>query len=375
MSSGGGLTILNSTISSNTAAQGGGISRFGSGGSVTVANSIAVGNTATAVGPDCSGAIAIVSANLIGDTGGCIITGTQPLTGDAILGQLASNGGSTQTHALLAGPALDAGDDAVCAATPVSGKDQRGLVRPQGAHCDLGAYESDLPGIPIIIAVSDAEELEGNTGPKTLSFQVSLSRAAPASGVKFDIATANGTAQAGSDYVAKALAHQIIPAGHTNYTFDVVVNGDTSTEGDETFLVNLSNVVDASVGDGQGMGTILNDDIVVPPPVLSISDVAIFEGDVGTTTFGLTVSLDRPAPAGGVTFDIATADGIALAGSDYTAKSLPGQAIPARGTSYAFEVLVNGDVSTEVTETFLVNVANVVGATVGDGQGTGTIHQ
>jgi hypothetical protein len=56
---------------------------------------------------------------------------------DALIGPLADNGGPTLTHALLDGsPAIDAADDAACPAT-----DQRGVPRPQGAACDIGAYE------------------------------------------------------------------------------------------------------------------------------------------------------------------------------------------------------------------------------------------
>jgi Tol biopolymer transport system component len=59
------------------------------------------------------------------------------------------NGGPTLTMALLPGsPLIDAGDDAVCAVPPVNGLDQRGMTRPQGAHCDIGAYESDGTVIP-----------------------------------------------------------------------------------------------------------------------------------------------------------------------------------------------------------------------------------
>jgi hypothetical protein len=54
-----------------------------------------------------------------------------------MLGPLADNGGPTQTHALLPGsPAIDAGDNTACPAT-----DQRGVTRPLGAACDIGAYE------------------------------------------------------------------------------------------------------------------------------------------------------------------------------------------------------------------------------------------
>jgi CSLREA domain-containing protein len=61
---------------------------------------------------------------------------------DPLLEALAMNGGLTRTQALRFGsPAIGAADDAACAATPVSGIDQRGLPRPSGVHCDMGAYE------------------------------------------------------------------------------------------------------------------------------------------------------------------------------------------------------------------------------------------
>ena len=64
---------------------------------------------------------------------------TDTVVADALLGPLADNGGPTLTHALLAGsPAIDAGDPATAPAT-----DQRGVVRPQGAAPDAGAYEAE----------------------------------------------------------------------------------------------------------------------------------------------------------------------------------------------------------------------------------------
>jgi predicted extracellular nuclease len=109
-------------------------------------------------------------------------------------------------------------------------------------------------------------------------------------------------------------------------------------------------------------------------PSLSINDVSASEGASGTTSFDFTVSLSAPAGAGGVTFDIATADNTATtADNDYAANSLTGQAIPEGSSTYLFSVLVNGDATEEPDETFLVNVTNVAGATVGDDQGQGTI--
>lgn len=109
-------------------------------------------------------------------------------------------------------------------------------------------------------------------------------------------------------------------------------------------------------------------------PLLSINDVTMNEGNAGITTFTFIVSLSAPAGAAGVTFDIATQDNTATsAGNDYQAKSLTAQTIPAGSQNYSFDVLVNGDTATEPTESFFVNVTNVSGATVLDGQGLGTI--
>ncbi|HEX3526689.1 MAG TPA: Calx-beta domain-containing protein, partial [Thermoanaerobaculia bacterium] len=226
-----------------------------------------------------------------------------------------------------------------------------------------------VSGLPNL-TVNDVSLNEGNTGTTTFTFTVSLSAPAGAGGVTFDIATADGTATQPSDYTQKTLTSQTIPAGSSTYTFDVLVNGDTNPEGNETFFVNVTNVTGATVTDGQGQGTIVNDDAA---PNLTINDVTLNEGNAGTTTFTFTVSLSAPAPAGGVTFDIATADNTATQPSDYTQKTLTGQTIPAGNTSYTFDVLVNGDLTPEPDETFFVNLSNVTNAVTVDGQGLGTI--
>jgi beta-glucanase (GH16 family) len=78
--------------------------------------------------------------NLFGDDS-CAPTATDLILSDPQVGALADNGGPTWTHALLPGsPALNAADNAVCSAT-----DQRGIARPQGAQCDIGAFELVIP--------------------------------------------------------------------------------------------------------------------------------------------------------------------------------------------------------------------------------------
>ncbi len=72
-------------------------------------------------------------------------------------------------------------------------------------------------------------------------------------------------------------------------------------------------------------GTILNDDI----PSLSVSDVSVTEGNAGTTSATFTISLSQPAATGGVSFDIATVNGTATAGTDYIAAGINAMIIPA----------------------------------------------
>jgi Calx-beta domain/Lamin Tail Domain/WD40-like Beta Propeller Repeat len=220
------------------------------------------------------------------------------------------------------------------------------------------------------LSINDVSLNEGNAGTTTFTFTVSLSTPAPAP-VTFDIATQDNTATvADTDYVARSLTSQTIPAGQQTYSFDVTVNGDPNLEPNESFFVNVTNIAGASVTDSQGVGTIISDDI----PVLSINDVSANEGNSGTTTFTFTVTSTMPAPAPGITFDIATANGTAQAGTDYVARSLTSQTIPAGQTSYTFDVTVNGDTLVEPNETFLVNISNPsANATINDSQGVGTI--
>ena len=133
---GGGLTLANTTIAGNSAPIGGGI-----GGPAMVKNSVLANSGAA--GPDCSGSVIFIGPSLVSTLAGCSPTGDAPLVASPLLGPLAPNGGSTPTHALVPGsPARDAGLAATCSAAPVNGLDQRGVARPQGANCDLGAFEA-----------------------------------------------------------------------------------------------------------------------------------------------------------------------------------------------------------------------------------------
>ena len=127
----------------------------------------------------------------------------------------------------------------------------------------IGACSFQVAAGPAL-SINDTAVTEGNAGTVSATFTVTL---APTSSgtVTVNWATANGTAAAPSDYVAASGSLTFAP-GESTKTITVTVNGDTTSESNETFFVNLSGAAGASVSDGQGQGTITNDDA---PPALT----------------------------------------------------------------------------------------------------------
>ncbi|MCQ4164182.1 ExeM/NucH family extracellular endonuclease [Tahibacter harae] len=207
---------------------------------------------------------------------------TSPVSGGAaaaLNGNLAAN--RVARNFTLSGISLPDGSEIMLRwADPDHGGADHGL-----AMDDLSVTPHGSGPQPLSLSIADAGRAEGNSGTSVLSFTVNLNQPAPAGGVTFDIATSNGAATAGSDYVASALTAQTIAAGSSSYTFDVVINGDTDAEPDETFLVSVGNVVNALVADGQATGTIINDDAL---PLAKIHDV---QGNGAATTIGSNVEV------------------------------------------------------------------------------------
>lgn len=109
------------------------------------------------------------------------------------------------------------------------------------------------------VSIADGSTSEGNSGTKKLNFSVSLD-VASAFDVSVDYAATDGTASAGSDYVAAAGTVTIL-AGDTLGQAQVTVNGDTDWEPDEDLTVDLGNFVGTgSIDTGTATGTIANDD-------------------------------------------------------------------------------------------------------------------
>jgi len=108
------------------------------------------------------------------------------------------------------------------------------------------------------ISIGDVGVAEGDGGTTSAVFTVTLS-APSGQTVSASFSTADGTATAGQDYVAAAGTVFFAP-GSTAQPVSVDVVGDVVFEGDETFVVNLGNPVNGTIGDGQGVGTIVDDD-------------------------------------------------------------------------------------------------------------------
>ena len=238
----------------------------------------------------------------------------------------------------------------------------------------LGGTVADGTGVGTIVdddaapfvSIDDVSVTEGDVGTTTASFTVSLSTVS-GKPIAVDFATAPGTAGVPADLAGVAGTLSFAP-GQTTKTVDVDVEGDVLDEFDETYAVNLSNLVNVSPGSVAGMGTIVDDD---PLPTVSIADVSVPEGDSGTTTASFVVALSAPSGKP-ITVDYASADGTAIAG-DYAGVSgtlsfAPGQ------TSKSIDIDIQGDTTYENDETFGVSLSNPVNVAAGTMSATGTIR-
>jgi hypothetical protein len=117
-------------------------------------------------------------------------------------------------------------------------------------------FDNDGP----TISVNDVSVKEGNSGFTQIVFTLTLS-ATSVEAVTVRVSTAPGTATTLSDFNSFN-ANVTVPANTLTKTFTINVIGDTAIESDETFFVNLSNPINGTIGDGQGIGTILDDDTV-----------------------------------------------------------------------------------------------------------------
>ena len=170
-----------------------------------------------------------------------------------------------------------------------------------------------------VISINDVSITEGNSGTKDLTFTVTLSNASD-DVVKVDYASVDGTAKAGSDYLATTGTLNFTPSdilagtteftpGETSKTITVKINGDNEIEANEAFALNLSNAVGGTLGKATGTGTINNDDkpaeIGEKADILWRNDddgsVALWQMDGATVTNAAFTSIESVDPSWKVT--------------------------------------------------------------------------
>jgi len=193
--------------------------------------------------------------------------------------------------------------------------------------------------------------------------------------------TTNGTATAGADY--GALFRQLVyfAGNETTKVVRIPIYADDLSEGDETVFLYLRNPTGGNVRAAPDTATLTIHDADVPVVSVHAPVLGVFYDDVdnvwklvrgvnegtgaGSTTAQFTISLDKPAPPGGVTVDWATVRSTALAAYDYTSAS--GTAfIPEGDTNTTVDVTITRDAEPELTEQFYLRLSNPVRATLSE---------
>ncbi len=314
----GTLNVNNATLTANIAdvdedgsGDGGGIYREAS--TINLANTIVAGNIDPGgQAPDCRGIVMSQGYNLVQSLSGCTLAGdpTGNIIGEeALLGALQDNGGATLTHALLSGspavnaanPAAPGGGGGACEAA-----DQRGISRPQGAQCDIGAFETLL-----VQFSTDSQNVGEAIGLVTVTVDLSSASFLTVT-VPYSV---SGTALGGGVDHTLADGSFVIPMGNLSHSLTFSVTNDTLDEADEFVTATLgipSNAV-LDAFDVQTI-TILDDD---PMPVVQFITItqSIIEaaGDVtvtvvmsATSSFTVTVpyTVSATATGGGVDFNL-----------------------------------------------------------------------
>ncbi len=232
-----------------------------------------------------------------------------------------------------------------------------------------GALAGDqVVNIATAISINDASLAEGDAGTKSFDFTVTLSTPSNLE-VKVDFATANGTATAGADYQSTTGTLTFAP-GELSKTITVLVNGNTKTEPNKTFFVNLTSPQNATIGDEQGSGTILNDD--APGVEFSRDSISFSEGaGHGDIVITRTGDISQPMTVDYQTIDQSAltpcqtnSNGIASDRCDYETAVGTLQFAAGEAQKTIPLVLIN-DAYVEPAEQLSIRLSNPVGATLG----------
>ena len=212
------------------------------------------------------------------------------------------------------------------------------------------------------LQIDDVSVAEGDAGNTDFTFTITLVGTL-SQDIQVRAQTADDSATASSpnaDYTAKSsiLTFRKDLSTPQTASFVVTVKGDNRVELDETFFVNLTeddfNGQAVTIVDAQAVGTILNDD----EATLSITGATVVEGNSGTSNLVFTLSLTNPVSVP-LLIDFSTADGTAVAPSDYLGQTGREITIAANTQQVEVTVAVVGDTTVELDETVVGAIANL----------------
>jgi uncharacterized repeat protein (TIGR01451 family) len=214
--------------------------------------------------------------------------------------------------------------------------------------------ENNTAAYPVAakLSIEGVAVLEGNSGTTPAIFTVTLQPPNATLTATVDYQAIGNSATVGSDFVLTQGTLTFHP-GETQKTIAVPIIGDTISEGNETFVVQLTNGVNAVFDRPSATGTIIDDDNGLPSlPIVTAGNVVVPEGNSGTTNAVFTMRLSNTSNSI-VRVRWRTQDDTATAGSDYVASSgevtfQPGE------TAKTFAVAIIGDTVFEPDETFTI---------------------
>ncbi len=317
------------------------------------------------------------AGSLVGDNYGaitnCYATGnvSSSATTNSFAGVLCGNNSGTCTYAYYNSNATVTGTNSGAGTSKTSEQMKEAAFvtllntnKGEGNN-SWAAVTSDYPAFATVTLSVDNSTIAEN-GIATVTATLS---AASSSDVTVTLGYTGTATGGGTDYTASSTTITIA-AGSLSGTATITAVNDTIDEDDETVIVDITGVTNATESGTQTVTVTITDDDA--EPTISVNDQSVAEGNSGTTTLTFTVTLSA-ASGKTVTANYATADGTATAGTDYTAISTTTLSFAAGETSKTVSVTVTGDTVTEPDETVLLNLSSPGNASISDAQGSGTI--
>jgi hypothetical protein len=297
--------------------------------------------------------------------GGSVTVGTTPLTSHPQAFVTDSNAEIQMTYTAPSPP-------------PTSGIDT--IFAGSGTNATPAVFETasyDFAASDPVISIGDEAQVEGDAAPNILAeFDVTLN-APQTSAITLHYLTVCGIGDKGckEDYLQSLEPTPrtlTFPAGKTSEHININIYSYVANEPyNEGYFIELLTPSAGIIGREMAQGTILGDDETTVAPILYIGDVSVVCGDSGTQFADFTVTLSTPQTSA-TTFQYATQNGSAVAGTDYDGVSGTGT-IAAGASSIHIQVPILANSAAGPTKTFMMNITNSSGPPIERASGVGTI--